>query len=232
MVTMREERYKEKFDALKKCVKTRLESAPGCHDWDHTERVLRNSRVIMARTQLIHNHPKFNSLVVECAAVLHDVARPEELRANGKLCHASLGAKLAPELLNKCGFDDPAFVADVASCVKRHRYRGTNSDKPVTMEQKIIFDADKLDSIGAVGVARALHFSGRIGSRIHNSKEEALASESYGAGDSAYREYLVKLRHIPKKMLTSAGLELAAERAHVTREFFERLNDECGTATK
>ena len=228
MVSIRE-RDKEKIDALKKCVKTRLESAPGCHDWEHTVRVLRNSRVIMAATNPADEAGEFDPLIVECAAILHDVARPEELRSNGKLCHASLGAKLAPEMLSECGFDDPAFAAKVAKCVKRHRYRGIDADKPDTVEQKILFDADKLDSIGAVGVARALHFSGRIGSRIHNSEEEALASDSYGDGDSAYREYLVKLRHIPQKMLTKAGLNLAAERADFTREFFQRLNNECMT---
>lgn len=229
MVTIQEKSDKEKFDALKKCVKTRLESAPGCHDWAHTKRVLRNSRVIMARMQFIYNHPKFNQLIVKCAVILHDVARPEELRSNGKLCHASLGAKLAPGILSECGFDDPAFAAKVAKCVQRHRYRGIDSEKPSTLEQKILFDADKIDSIGAVGVARALHFSGRIGSKIHNSEEEALASDSYSDGDSAYREYLVKLRHIPKKMLTKPGFHLAIERANFTHEFFKRLNDECMT---
>jgi uncharacterized protein len=212
---------------LMKAVKSRLNSAPGCHDWEHTRRVLRNARVIMARMQLTYNHPKFNSLIVKCAAVLHDAARPEELASNGAVCHAALGAELAPKLLKECGFDDAEFAAEVADCVKTHRYRGSSSDAPLTLEQKIIFDADKLDSIGAIGVARALHFSGRIGSSIHNSEKDALGSEAYGKEDSAYREYLVKLRHIPSRMLTEPGREMAIERGAFTAEFFERLNSEC-----
>jgi uncharacterized protein len=177
--------------------------------------------------QLTYNHQKFNSLVVKCAVILHDVARPEELDSNGKLCHASMGAKLAPKMLYECGFTDPNFAAEVAKCIKCHRFRSNDSETPTTIEQKILYDADKIDSLGAIGVARALHFSGRIGSRIHNSEAEALASDSYAEGDSAYREYLVKLRYIPSKMLTEAGRSLAAERADFTHKFFEQLNEEC-----
>lgn len=215
-----------KLKSLAESVKRRLKTAPGCHDWEHTERVLRNVKIIMAEMSA-DGKKDFDPLVVECAAILHDVARPDELKANGAVCHARLGAELAPELLRECGFDDPALAARIADCVRTHRYRGDETDKPRSMAQKILFDADKLDSIGAVGVARALHFSGRIGSSIHNSENEALASNAYGEGDSAYREYLVKLRHIPSRMLTSAGAALAAERAAFTDEFFERLNSEC-----
>lgn len=218
-----------KLEFLRELVKTRLESAPGCHDWAHTLRVLNNARVIMReiRGSLTASIQPFDMMMVECAAILHDAARPEELAANGKVCHAYLGAELAPKLLRQAGFDDNPFAVKVAECVRSHRYRGDVADAPRRLEEKIIFDADKLDSIGAVGVARAFHFSGRIGSKLHNSREEALASKAYSTGDSAYREYLVKLRHIPSRMLTEPGKKLALERAHFTMVFFDRLNQEC-----
>ena len=217
-----------KLECLRELVKTRLESAPGCHDWDHTLRVLRNARILMRDIRGSDgDRAFFDAMVVECAAILHDSARPEELAANGAICHASLGGEFAPKLLRQAGFDDDDFAAKVAGCVKRHRYRGSAAGTPRTLEEKIVFDADKLDSVGAVGVARALHFSGRIGSKLHNSREEALASEAYGAGDSAYREYLVKLRYIPSRMLTAPGKKLARERAEFTASFFERLEQEC-----
>ena len=85
----------------------------------------------------------------------------------------------------------------IVNCVKRHRYR--SSDLPVTLEEKIVYDADKLDSVGAIGIGRAFLFAGRSGAKVHNTKEDALNSESYSEEDTAYREYLVKLRHIPAK---------------------------------
>ncbi len=208
---------------LKSEVRRRFRDAPGCHDWDHTTRVLRNARAI-ARGESGGN--VIDMAVVEAAAVLHDVARPEELCSEGKRCHAELGVGMSLEVLSTCGCLDPEFAAKVSECVRRHRFRGKQA-KPETIEQKIVYDADKLDQLGAVGVGRAIHFSGRIGSVLHNSQKAAMASEAYSKGDSAYREYLVKLRHIPGKMLTSTGRCLAAERAEYMHNFFSRLDAEC-----
>jgi len=152
------------------------------------------------------------------------VARPEELASGGKLCHAALGAEKAARILREEGCDDEAFAAHVADIVRTHRYRGDL--KPATPEACIVYDADKLDSMGAFGVARAFHFAGRIGACLHNSEQDALASESYSSQDSAYREYLVKLRHLPEHLLTDTARKLAAERAAFMKAFFDRLNAE------
>lgn len=212
----------DKLELLTERVKEKLEAAPGCHDWEHTSRVWHNAKIIaMGESAYV----PVDMLVLEAAAILHDVARPEELKANGKVCHATNGSEIAKELLAECGFGESEQIANIAECVRRHRYRG-NAEPPETIEQKIIYDADKLDSIGAVGVGRAIHFSGRIGSSLHNTEEEAMASDAYGDGDSAYREYLVKLRHIPEKMLTATGRKLAEGRAEYMHAFFDRLNAE------
>jgi len=108
--------------------------------------------------------------------------------------------------------------------VRRHRYRGRFA--PQTIEEKIIYDADKLDSLGCIGIGRAFHFAGRIGARLHNTEDEAVNSLAYSHEDSAYREYLVKLRHVPEKMLTQSGREMAKERAVRMHDFFDRLNQE------
>ena len=211
-----------KLKQVSEKVKAVLKTAPGCHDWEHTVRVLHNARIITARESL---KTPVDTVVVEAAAILHDIARPEELKTAGKICHATLGAEFAEKILLECNFNDKDIIAGIVACVKRHRFRGA-AELPVTIEEKIIYDADKLDSIGAIGIGRAIHFSGRIGSSLHNTKEEALASEAYGTGDSAYREYLVKLRNIPEKMLTVTGRMMAAERATYMHAFFERLNAE------
>ena len=200
-------------------VKAKLANAPGCHDYAHTLRVLHNAEL------LLQTEPDADSFVVRTAALFHDFARPEELASDGKQDHAQLGADLVRIELEQLDCE-PDFVDHVTSCIRTHRYRGKLI--PDTLEAKIVYDADKLDSTGAFGIARAFHFAGRIGACLHNTAEEAVNSDAYGRNDSAYREYLVKLRHLPEKMLTESGRELAKERAVFMDEFFTRLNNEAG----
>ena len=200
-------------------VTAKLANAPGCHDYAHTLRVLHNAEL------LLQTEPDADSFVVRTAALFHDFARPEELASDGKQDHAQLGADLVRIELEQLDCE-PDFVNHVTSCIRTHRYRGKLI--PETLEAKIVYDADKLDSTGAFGIARAFHFAGRIGACLHNTAEEAVNSDAYGKNDSAYREYLVKLRHLPGKMLTDSGRELAKERAVFMDEFFSRLNNEAG----
>ena len=200
-------------------VEQKLANAPGCHDYAHTLRVLHNAEL------LLKTEPDANEFVVRTAALFHDFARPEELESNGRKDHAKLGAELVRKELEQLNCD-PDFVDIVTACVRTHRYRGNQI--PESIEAKIVYDADKLDSTGAFGVARAFHFAGRIGACLHNTAEEAVNSSAYGENDSAYREYLVKLRHLSGKMLTESGKKLAKERAEFMDQFFTRLNDEAG----
>lgn len=212
--------FTTKFAALHAVVKDRLEQAPGCHDFSHTERVIHNAEI------LLKAYPDADGDSVRLAALLHDIARSDELLAKGKICHAERGAGVARTLLKEHGFKDSVLVEKVSNAILRHRFRRNNP--PQTLEESIIYDADKLDSIGAVGIGRAFHFAGREGAKLHNSAAMAINSPAYSREDSAYREYLVKLRHIPQCMLTVAGRELAVERATFMDEFFQRLNNETG----
>ncbi len=197
-----------------------LGAAPGCHDFAHTLRVLKNAERILAGEPVSDSE----KLAVRLGALLHDIARPEEMESNGKICHARQGGIKAPALLRELGCRDEELIQTVSRIVSRHRYRG--SDAPETAAEKIVYDADKLDSIGAVGIGRAFHFAGRIGAKLHNTEAEALNSEEYSSEDSAYREYLVKLRHVPERMLTTTGRRLAEDRAAFMHEFFRRMNEE------
>ncbi len=201
-----------------------LLSSPACHDWDHTCRVRANAVAIAAVE-------KADVFVVELAALLHDIGRPVELADCGKTDHAVLGAEMAPEVLRSLGVSDEVLIGKVAECVRTHRYRKRSADGiPVSLEAKCVYDADKLDSIGAVGIGRAFHFSGRIGSRVHNRQDEALASKSYSREDSAYREYLVKLRYIRDGMMTGEGRRMAMVRHDFMEKFFEELDHEVNAA--
>ncbi len=214
-----EEKLKEEvFTAISDYVRQHLSAAPGCHDFDHTMRVLKNS----LRLQEIEQAGDLD--VIRLAALLHDIARPEEMESAGKICHAEAGAEITGDILRRFGVTSPSLIHHVTEAVRRHRYRGKSA--PRTIEEKIIYDADKLDSLGYVGIGRAFHFAGQIGARLHNTESEAVGSPAYSHEDSAYREYLVKLRHVPDKMLTNAGRELAVELAERMHLFFVQLNQE------
>jgi uncharacterized protein len=216
---------REPFESLLPClrgeVRRLLGERPQCHGWDHTVRVWRNAR----RLCRVENG---DDAVVEYGALLHDIARAEEDDCAGAVCHAARGAQLVPGVLRGIGVRDESFARHVAACVSTHRYRRRDGNAPATLEARIVFDADKLDSIGAIGIGRAFHFAGGIKARVHNAREEALRSESYSREDSAYREFLVKLRHLRSAMLTPEGRRIADERHRFMCEFFERLNDEAG----
>ncbi|MCQ2378358.1 MAG: HD domain-containing protein [Victivallaceae bacterium] len=204
---------KKVFDAAKR----ELLSRDGCHDFDHTLRVAANAEALLAQS------PEADGAVVKLAVWLHDCARNEEDAANGAVDHARRGAEKARSLLLECGASSE-LAERVSRAVARHRFRGGNA--PQTIEEKIVYDADKLDSLGAVGIGRAFHFAGRIGARLHNAKEEALSGAPYGKEDTAYREYLVKLQRLPEKMQTLPGKRLAEVRVAFMKAFFDRLAEE------
>ncbi|MEG1980672.1 MAG: hypothetical protein RR060_08075, partial [Victivallaceae bacterium] len=108
---------------------------------------------------------------------------------------------------------------------RTHRYR--DQHPPVSIEAKIVYDGDKLDSLGAIGIVRAAAFAGGCGARIHNTEFEALSAAPYSRDDTAYREYLVKLRYLPAQMFTDYGREVGQKRLQYMTEFFSILNQDC-----
>ena len=156
----------------------------------------------------------------DSAARRHPARRGQD---GGEHCHAELGAELAEEILREEGSDEKT-LGEVIHCVATHRFRGDNP--PESVEAKVLFDADKLDSLGAVGIGRAFQFAGEVGAMLHDPDVDPEKTEPYGPDDTAYREYLVKLRHIRERMLTKTGREMAESRSEFMKEFFERLNRE------
>jgi uncharacterized protein len=191
-------------------------SARGSHDWDHTERVRRLARRIARRERA-------DLGVVELAALLHDIGREEEDRSRGRICHGRSGAALAKGILTRHGCK-PATVRAVVHAIRTHRFR--KGGAPRTLEARVLFDADKLDSIGAVGVGRAFLFAGEIGARLHDKEIDVRKTKPYTRDDTAYREYLVKLRRVRDRMTTREGRRIAVERHRYMAAFFDRLNKE------
>ncbi len=201
---------------IKDTARNHFKNAKGSHRWDHTLRVLRVAGHI-AREE------SADFETVQIAAFLHDIGRQKEDQSNGQIDHALLGAEMAEEILLKSGINEEKRK-NIIHCIKTHRFRGSN--KPETLEAKVLYDADKLDSIGAVGIGRAFLFAGEVGAKLHDKHVDIENTKSYTEDDTAYREYLVKLSKIKDRMLTGEGKKLAEERHEFMVEFFDRLNNE------
>lgn len=186
------------------------------HGWDHVQRVL-------ALAERIAKAEGADPFIVTVASILHDIAREDENRSAGSLCHARLGSERAYSFLIDCGLDERR-AQHIARCIREHRFR--NSEKPSTLESMVLFDADKLDSIGAIGIGRAFLFSGEVGAKLHNSDIDILSTKAYTEEDTAYREYAVKLQYIRDRIMTAEGRRLAEERTEFMTAFFRRLQEE------
>jgi uncharacterized protein len=202
--------------AIRRIAEERFSRARGSHDWEHTLRVHRLCR---------HIGPieGADMLVVEAAAFLHDIGRPLQDASRGSVCHALKGAEMAGPILAALPLSE-ACRQNIVHCVRAHRFR--DGHHPATIEAKVLFDADKLDAIGAVGVARAYLFAGELGACLHNAQVHPEQSRPYSRNDTGYREYVVKLSKIKERMLTAEGRRLAMERHGFMATFFERFLEE------
>ena len=113
---------------------------------------------------------------------------------------------------------------NILHCIRSHRFRGNGN--PETIEARVLFDADKLDAIGAVGIGRAFLFAGEVGARLHNSHANIDDTQPYSKEDTGYREYRVKLSKIKGRILTNEGKRLAADRDAYMVSFFDRFLSE------
>jgi len=143
---------------------------------------------------------------------------------NQRLSHHHASADFAALVLHAEGWDK-ARIAAVQHCIRAHRFRD-RQEPPESLEARVLFDADKLDAIGAVGVARAIGYAFQAGQPAYAPPSAhflATGELSPGEAHSAYHEYLFKLRHIQERLYTPSGRLLAEERHRLMVEFFERL---------
>ncbi|MDY6823160.1 MAG: HD domain-containing protein [Thermodesulfobacteriota bacterium] len=210
--------YTEMLAAIEKTAEDIFENARGSHDWEHTRRVITLSRTI-GRAE------GADMDVVIAGACLHDIGRCGPDGSNGKICHAQKGEVMAAEVLNDFGISEEKKAA-IRHCIAAHRFR--RPPEPATLEAKVVFDADKLDAIGAVGVARAYLFAGELGAKLHNPDIDVTTVAAYSKEDTGYREYIVKLQRIKERMKTATGRQMAEARHGFMEAFFERFLAEYG----
>lgn len=171
------------------------------HDFDHVRHVTR-----MARTIALAEGA--NVAVTCTAALLHDapVAVETDIADNVRAAHHRAAAAFAHDFLTARGMpaDD---VANVVHCIEAHRFRD-GSVMPQTPEARALYDADKLDSMGAIGVARAFAFAGAHANRLWWTPAAAIAHEAeppIGADYTPVHEYMYKLRRLLATLQTPTG---------------------------
>jgi uncharacterized protein len=190
-----------------------FDKATGSHDWDHTLRVLR-------LCEMMGPAENADMDVLRIAAYLHDIGRDLQDASNGTICHAERGAQIAGPMVAALPLSKKQ-KQNIIHCIRSHRFR--NDHTPGTTEARVLFDADKLDAIGAVGVARAFLFAGEVGARLHNPDLDAENTRPYSIDDTGFREFKVKLCKIKDRMLTAEGRKWARQRHAFMDDFFNRF---------
>ncbi len=182
------------------------------HDFDHILRVL----VLAER---IARAEGADLSIVRAAALLHDWGRAEA-EARG-VDHAQYAAERARAwLLSRDA--DPAWVEAVCYAIASHRY--LTGPAPASIEAQVLFDADKLDAMGAIGIARAYAFSGLHHQRLYAPVRGTLHERSHE--HTPYHEFVFKLSRLRDRLFTPTARAIAQERHAFMEAFFARLEAE------
>lgn len=164
--------------------------------------------------------------ILRAAALLHDVsdAAPDIQQARAQHEHSS--ADFARTVLESEGWDESRIEA-VRHCIQTHRFRG--EQRPQSLEAKVLFDADKLDVVGAFGAARTIGYAIQAAQPIFAPPSQQFIESGQveqGEHHSAYHEFLFKLRNVPQRLFTEPAKEIAEQRHHVLCMFFEQMEAE------
>jgi len=195
-------------------------SADPVHDFEHVMRVYHlATRLAQAEGADVE--------IVQAAALLHDVdGSAPGTEGQARAAHHIRSAEFAGDLLRREGWEEERVEA-VMHCIRAHRYRSTEA--PETIEAKTLFDADKLDVIGAVGAARSIAYAVLDGSPIYAEPSEKFKStmeKEDGEAHSSYHEFIFKLSKVKGRLFTPSAVKLAEARHAFLQEFYDQLGAE------
>ncbi len=203
-----------------------VKNQDSAHDFDHI------LRVYNIALKLVKNQ-KVDLEVIKIAVLLHDIGMGKEIK-NSSCDHAIESAKLAKPFLIKLGLKTNK-IQHILDCISSHRYR--NEQQSQTLESKIVHDADKIDGIGAVGIARDFIWIGKYNAHIYkkiNLKKyikENLNNKINGkivdkSKHSPQIEWEIKTKYIIKRLYTSQAKLLARKRLKYYKEYYSKLERE------
>ena len=197
-------------------VKETLKGAEGGHDWFHIQRVFKN-------TLLIAKDEKVDVLVVSLGALLHDIA--DAKFNNGD---ETMGPKMASEFLTSLGVRKK-IVDHVVKIIENISYKSSLGTKKLytSKELQVVQDADRLDAIGALGIARAFNYGGFMNRELYNPEiapNLQMTKEEYKASKApTINHFYEKLLLLKDKMNTESGKKLAEKRHQFMLEYLEQF---------
>lgn len=184
------------------------------HDREHIYRVLYMALDIAN----YENDVDKDVLIISC--LLHDIGRAEQFQ-NPKLCHAQIGSEKAYKYLINNGFSEEK-ATHIKSCILTHRFRSDNP--PNSIEAKILFDADKLDATGTLGIARTLFYTAQVSEPLYSvDKNGCILDGINDKNPSFFQEYKYKLEKLYDKFYTNRGTQIAKERQHSAIAFYSDM---------
>lgn len=161
--------------------------------------------------------------VLITATLLHDIGREQQIK-NPKLNHAEIGAQMACEFLTSIGWKKK-IIDHICDCISSHRFRSNNP--PNTIEAKILFDADKLDVTGAVGIARTLAYKGAVGQMLYSVNDKGtVVPGNVDDKPTFLHEYCFKLEGLYNKFYTEVAREMALERQKAAMDYYNNFYNE------
>lgn len=199
-------------------VKEYYPAADPVHGFSHIIRVLRLCREIGEKEGADWE-------ILRAAALLHDLEGDVDSRAG----HQLAAADRAEEILARDGWEKELIDA-VKHCIRSHRFRDQR-EKPETIEARVLFDADKLDAIGAVGIARAFGYAVRAGQDLYQLPSDKFLEgweREPGEAHTPYHEYLYKLKKIQSRLFTETAKKISRDRQRIMQLFFEQWVRELG----
>ncbi|ALC80478.1 MULTISPECIES: HD domain-containing protein [Bacillus] len=202
----------------KEFVREKLSGEGTGHDWWHIERVYKNSLSLIEKETVDH----VNKEVIELAALLHDIA--DWKFYNGD---ETIGPKAAREWLESQNIEQ-YVIEHVCEIIMNLSFKGANTKSSMkTLEGKIVQDADRLDAIGAIGIARAFAYGGYKGQELFNPmitpKEHRTSAEYKSQNTTTVNHFFEKLLLLKERMNTEAAKEIAHERHHYMVDFLKTL---------
>lgn len=189
------------------------------HDFAHIQRVYH----MATRLATMENA---DLEIVQAAALLHDAegSAPGEHNANGRSTHHLSSADFARQILENAGWKNDRIEA-VLHCIRAHRFR-SGMEEPATIEAKVIFDADKLDVLGAIGAARTIAYAVLDGQPVYAEVSKQFiesGKKEPGEPHSSYHEYIFKLRKVKRRLYTPSARKIALSRDRYLTNFYKRL---------
>lgn len=200
-------------------VKETLKGAEGGHDWFHIQRVFKN-------TLLIAKDEKVDVLVVSLGALLHDIA---DAKFNGG--DETVGPRMAKDFLISLGVDKKA-IEHVVKIIENISFKSSLDSKKSfeSKELQVVQDADRLDAIGAIGIARAFNYGGYKNREIYNPEiapNLQMTKEEYKKSQApSINHFYEKLLLLKDKMNTESGKKLAEKRHQFMMDYLEQFYKE------